>query len=102
MRNISLALVFGLIAYPAAAQPKQPADRDREPVLIAHADGSWTISRDIAAEPATLARETEGLVLDEDDPATGDAHRMRRSEAERDFEEAFEDAVEWSRRTEPQ
>ena len=102
MRNAPLILAFALVAVPAAAQPEQPADRDAERLLVAHADGSWTITRDIAEEPETLARETEALVLDEDDPATRDADRMRRSEEERDLEEAFEEAVEWSRSTEPQ
>ena len=102
MRKVAFALAFGLIAVPAAAQPQQTADRDADRILLANADGSWTITRDIAEEPHRLSIETEELVLDEDEPAARDARRMRRSEQERALEEAFEEAVEWSRRTDPQ
>lgn len=102
MRKAALVLILGVTSVSAPAHPQQPADREADRVLVANADGSWTIASDVAEDPRSLSRETEELVIDEGDPAIRDARRMRRSEEERAVEEAFEEAVEWSRRTEPQ
>lgn len=90
MPIMPLLLLFAVSAAPdpAAAQ---------EPLLVAHADGTWAITRAIHEEPAPLADATGGLVVDEED------YRFARddavSEAEARADRAFEDEVDKAKAT---
>ena len=99
----ALALAFVFAAGPlAAAAPEAAQAPETEPTLVAHADGSWTITRPIDEEPPPLALATDGLLADEPDSrAVRDPREaMHEEETDREAEEAFEDSIEAMRRGE--
>ena len=99
---------FGLAALLAAPAAEGPA-------LVAHADGSWTVARELREQPLPrLELATDALVIDEDplrpavaplryDDALYDELRLRRGdhrdrdELEREAEDAFEEAIDAAR-----
>ena len=93
-----VSLMVAAAALSAAfAQPAQPAGYEAE-LLVANADGSWTITAPIHEEPVSLARLTGGLLEDDDSfdsPAwVSERDRMREQEEDDQVERAFEEAID--------
>ena len=97
---LALALALALIATTAAPTQGDPAPVSATPLLVANADGSWTITREIAEAATPLPADLAGLLSEEPDfgPHTDDADRRADEAADREADEAFEEAVEAARR----
>ena len=95
-----IALGLAAVAAPAGAPPAEKAQA--APLLVAHADGSWEITRAIEEEAPLLAFATDDLLVDEPDfgfgPLTRDA--LREAELDEQAEDAFEEAIDAARRDE--
>ncbi|MGZ8283337.1 MAG: hypothetical protein ACXWUN_10365 [Allosphingosinicella sp.] len=108
-KSLHLAgLLAVFAALPAAANDHAGSAADEQaqagaPLLVARADGSWTITRTIREAPVSLAYATDGLVLLEDEAATVEAAEDGARDAMREFEEertvrrAYEEAVDQAR-----
>ena len=90
---------LGLAAAAAPAAPAQPKAQ-AEPLLVANADGSWTITRTIEEPAPALSFATDELLTDEPDLAADPRESLREDELEMQVEDAFEDAVDAARRDE--
>ena len=99
-----IALGLTAVAAPAAVPPAEKAQAPAQaaPLLVAHADGSWEITRAIEEEAPALAFATDDLLTDEPDfgsgPLTRDA--LREAELDEQAEDAFEEAIDAARRDE--
>ena len=92
-----IALGVAAAAAPATApQPKAQA----EPLLVANADGSWTITRTIEEPAPTLSFATDELLVDEPEFVADPRESLRDDELEMQAEDAFEDVVDAARRDE--
>ena len=91
------SFAFLIVAAPlAAALPDSGSPPPREePRLAVRVDGSWAVTQLIAEDRPPLDARLRGLVRDERPSA---ADRRRDREAERMADEAFEDAIEPTRR----
>jgi len=99
---IAIALA-ALLAASAAAPAARP-----EPLASRNPDGSWTLLRTVAAEPAPLAALTGGLAEDEDEdapPSAAGARGPGRTPAaeavDEDLRRAFEEALDQARGARP-
>ena len=102
MRAISFLMAAAGASGPTAAQaqPEDPAGAET-PLLVAHADGGWTVTREIRERPASLALATRGLLLQERDPATdeeaNERAQMRVLETEEAARRVLEEAIDFGR-----
>jgi hypothetical protein len=85
-------------AAAAPAPPPETPPGEAAPLLVAHADGSWTITREIREEPPMLEIASDFLLVDW--TGADDRDAMRAGEEERQADEAFEEAIEAARRDE--
>ena len=104
--SLPLSLLAAAVLSTAAAQPG-PSGSDQD-LIVAHADGSWTITAAIHEEPVSLAIVTNGLLDDEASdeasvwPLASERDRMREDEEDERFERAFEEALDAVNRPDPQ
>ena len=91
---LPLVLLLAASATPALAEAGQGAP-PAQPVLVAEADGSWTITQPIHEDPWAVELATDGLVSD--DEAVEDRESIRAAELDEKVEDAFEDAVDGAR-----
>ncbi|HWT14058.1 MAG TPA: hypothetical protein VN231_14990 [Allosphingosinicella sp.] len=73
--------------------PPSPADS----AMIAHGDGSWSVTRPIAEPPVPIEAATGGLIVEEEE---GEAEKIGEVEADEAADRAFEEAVDQARREE--
>ena len=90
-------LLAAALAAPAATEPAKAPQPEASPALVANADGSWTITRELGEAPPRLEVD-DSLLLDDTIEDARDA--MRAAEEERRADEAFEDAIDAARRDE--
>lgn len=87
-------------AAAALAAAAQPAAEVPSPI-VANADGSWTIIRDIEEPPVSLAQLTRGLIEAEEaieaETWNSERERMRDAEADEMIQQAFEEAIDAAR-----
>jgi hypothetical protein len=113
LTGLALALAAPFAGAADAAGPADSEAQDRAqieaPLLVARADGSWTITRAIHPAPVSLAAITDGLVLlggEELPPQLMDwepdetREALRRAELEADERRAYEEAVDQARQAE--
>ena len=112
LRPALLAAAF--VAVPAGAlaqaEPSEADDRAQAgtPLLVARADGSWTITRAIHPAPVSLAATTGGLVLlggeelptSFDEEAEDAREALREAELEAAERRAYEEAIDQARQAE--
>ena len=87
-------------ATAAQAQSEDPAGAE-SPLLVARADGGWTVTREIRERPSSLALATRGLLLQEPDPATDEERdaraQLRVLETEEAARRVLEEAIDFGR-----
>ncbi|SRR5688572_29172244 len=103
---LPLSLLAAAVLSTAAAAQTTPAGADQD-LIVANADGSWTITADIHEAPVSLALLTDGLLEDEDMsethawPLDTERERMREREQDDQVERAFEEAIDAVTRPDP-
>jgi len=95
------SFILALASLAVAGPEHQPSSS--RPVLVAQADGGWSITEKIPENGPTLAVATEGLLVDEEEWAEAQWAERERRELDEDeaYRRAFEEAVDAARR-EPQ